>query len=211
MKFVWHLSRNHLSRKYCAIGLISMVLILASMIPLRLAVARYQAPIPQAILVLGGNRNREEAAAYLARHHPELEIWVSSGELPDDARSIFQNTGVSLDRLHLDYRATDTVTNFTTLVPEFKQHQIQHVFLVTSDFHMPRAQTIATLVLGSQGITFTPIAVPSTEPQESVARIVRDSGRSVLWIVTGRTGAGVGQVLKNRFPQLSDQISSSVR
>ncbi|WP_414563548.1 hypothetical protein [Anabaena sp. CCY 9613] len=32
---------------------------------------------------------------------------------------------------------------------------------------MPRAKAIATIIFGSQGIAFTPIAVPSNQPQES--------------------------------------------
>nr|RNJ65359.1 MAG: YdcF family protein [Leptolyngbya sp. IPPAS B-1204] len=165
------------------------------MIPARLAIAYFQSPHPEAILVLGGNPYREATAAQLASQYPELDIWVSSGELPKNAKAIFATAGVSIQRLHLDYRATDTVTNFTTLVPELKQHQIQHVFLVTSDFHMPRAQAIATVVLGSQGIAFTSVPVPSDDPPEAKHRILRDLGRSLLWIVTGRTGASIGSCI----------------
>ncbi|MBF2047947.1 MAG: YdcF family protein [Elainella sp. C42_A2020_010] len=146
-------------------------------------------------LVLGGGTGREEAAAQLAQHYPSLMIWVSSGRSPQDIYAIFQSASVSTTRLHLDYRATDTVTNFTTLVPELKQHQIQHVFLVTSDFHMPRAQAIATVVLGSQGIAFTPVAVGTTEPREPVIQIARDVCRSIVWLLTGRTGASLRQQL----------------
>lgn len=46
-------------------------------------------------------------------------------------------------------------------------------------------------MLGSQGITFTPISIPSERPRESIFPIVRDSGRSLLWIVSGRTGASL--------------------
>lgn len=53
---------------------------------------------------------------------------------------------------------------------------------------MPCAKVIATLVLGSQGIVFIPIAVVSDQPEESNYRIARDAARSLLWIVTGQTG-----------------------
>lgn len=177
------------------ISLIAIILIGLGIIPLRLAIATYQAPQPQGIFVLGGYPNREEAAAQLAKYYLDLDVWVSSGQLPKTAHTIFQSAGITLDRLHLDYRATDTVTNFTTLVAEFKRRRIQHLYIVTSDYHMPRAKAIATLVLGSQGITFTPVSVPSSEPPESSMRIVRDSGRSILWIMTGHTGASLGQQL----------------
>ena len=56
---------------------------------------------------------------------------------------------------------------------------------------------IATIVLGSQGIVVTPLAVHSSEDRsESLIRVVRDCGRSLLWIVVGRTGAGLNPKLK---------------
>ena len=179
--FQWLLTR------FWWVGLVGLL----SVIPVRLAIAYHQAPRPQAILVLGGEPAREQAAAQLARHYPTLEVWVSSGEQPAKSYAIFQAAGVSSQRVHLDHRASDTVTNFTTLIPTFQQQRIQHLYLVTSNFHMPRAKAIATLVLGSQGIAFTPVASPSNKPQESLLRILRDSGRSLLWIFTRRTGASL--------------------
>ncbi|HEY9706719.1 MAG TPA: YdcF family protein, partial [Oculatellaceae cyanobacterium] len=105
------------------------------------------------------------------------------------ALAIFRAAGISDARVHLDYRALDTVTNFTTLVADFNSRNIQHLYLITSDFHMPRAKAIATIVLGSQGIAFTPVSIPSNEPAESKLRILRDTGRALLWMIVGRTGA----------------------
>ncbi|WP_353930100.1 YdcF family protein [Okeanomitos corallinicola TIOX110] len=179
---------NHLQR-YWILSFIGFILALMSVIPVRIAIASHQAPQPQVIFTLGGGPEREKFTAEFAQNHPNLDIWVSTGILPAQAFAIFDDAGISTHRLHLDYRAVDTVTNFTTMVQNFKQHHIQHIYLITSDFHLPRARAIATLVLGSQGITFTPIAIPSEQPQESIFHIVRDSGRSLLWIVSGRTGA----------------------
>lgn len=119
-----------LSRQHPPLGTIWIIIIALiglSIIPSRLMIARHLAPQPEAVLVLGGGTGREEAAAQLAQHYPSLMIWVSSGRSPQDIYAIFQSASVSTTRLHLDYRATDTVTNFTTLVLELKQHQIQHV------------------------------------------------------------------------------------
>jgi uncharacterized SAM-binding protein YcdF (DUF218 family) len=193
-----------LYKKYCILALTSFLLLL-SIIPIRLAIAFYIAPQPQAILTLGGGDEREKFTAEFAQNYPNLDIWVSTGIPPQKANAIFQATGIPEHRLYLDYRASDTVTNFTTLVADFKQRGIQHIYLITSDFHMPRAKAIATLVLGSQGIAFTPISIPSNEPRESILRIVRDSGRSLLWIISGRTGASLNSHLhhsKYAFRQL---------
>lgn len=188
-------------RRLRQIGLVSfssLLLVWLGWIPLRMMIAVHQAPQPEAILVLGGDAHREEIGAQLAQHYPDLDVWVSTGEAPKVAYAIFRSAGVTDERVHLDYRASDTVTNFTTLVSDFKQQGIQHLYVVTSDFHMPRAKVIATIVLGSNGMTFTPVAVPSGSPKESWVRIARDGGRSLLWVATGRTGASLRDAIESR-------------
>ncbi|MBD2578801.1 YdcF family protein [Oscillatoria sp. FACHB-1406] len=179
--------------KIGAIGLgvsLGMLLIgLAATILIGNAIARQQAPTPQAILMLGGNLDREAFTATFARQHPQLKIWVSSGLPRSQASQIFSTAGIASDRVYLDYQAVDTVTNFSTLVGELKKHSIRHVYLVTSTYHMRRAKAIATLILGSQGIAFTPLAVPSRDPAESWLQVARDTGRAALWVFTGRTAA----------------------
>lgn len=169
----------------------SLVLLCLGYFPIRLAIAQQKAPDPEAILILGGGADREEFAAHIARGYPQLNIWVSSGS--SEAGKIFREAGIPSSRLRFDCRATDTVTNFTTMVNDFKQLGIQHVYVITSDFHISRATAIATIVLGSQGITFTPVAVPGDRPPESKLRVARDVGRSLVWLTTGRTGASFKQ------------------
>lgn len=176
-------------RFLCLAG--AFILVLLSIIPVRLAIATTCAPLPQAILTLGADSVREEFTAQFAQLYPTLEIWVSSGTYPENVRKIFQAAGVPNTRVHIDRRAVDTLTNFTSLVADFKKRNFQHLYLITSEFHMPRALAIATFVLGSQGIAFTPVSVPSNQPPESWLHILRDSGRALLWIVTGRTGASL--------------------
>ncbi|MDZ7958571.1 MAG: YdcF family protein [Aulosira sp. DedQUE10] len=164
-----------------------------TIIPAKIAIASYQAPIPQAMFVLGGNSERMEFAAKFWQVHKDLDIWVSDFDFRlDFNRRIFQQFGVPGERLRLDGRAKDTVTNFTTLAADFANQKLQHLYLITSDYHMRRARAIATIVLGSQGITVTPIAVPTRlHVSESLPRVLRDCGRSLLWLFTGRTGASL--------------------
>lgn len=162
-----------------------------SAVQAKLMIAAYQYPQPQSILVLGGGNTREPVAAQLASQHPNLDIWVSSGLMPPQANEIFLTQNVSLTRVNLDYRATDTVTNFTTLVNKLQANDIQHIYLVTSDFHMQRSKAIAFWVLGSRGIAYTPVTVPSNQAPEPHHKIWRDVGRSLLWILTGRTGSSL--------------------
>ncbi|MEG4484690.1 YdcF family protein [Microcoleus sp. D2_18a_B4] len=148
---------------------------------------------PQAVLVLGGAIEREVFAAKFALDHPELPIWVSSGSNPEFAEWVFSEAGIESDRVHLDYRAVDTVTNFTTLVDELKARGIESVYLITSDDHMRRAQIIGEIVLGSRGISFKPVAVPSGRTPEPMEKAVRDGARAILWLTTGYTGANFSQ------------------
>lgn len=143
---------------------------------------------PEAIFVLGGDEQRERFAAQLAAKKPNLPVWVSSGSPQGYAQRIFAKAGIEQERLHLDYQARDTVTNFTTLVDELKSQGIDSVYLVTSDSHMNRARLIGEIVFGSRGIAIKPLAVPSPSPPESTPKCLRDGARAVLWLVTGRTG-----------------------
>jgi len=144
---------------------------------------------PEALLVLGGHEERERFAAELAQENPQLPIWISSGSPKEYAQKIFTKAGIESDRLHFDYRASDTVTNFTTLVDELKKQGIDSVYLITSENHMTRATIIGDIVFRSKGIDFKPIAVPSNNPPEPLEKCLRDGARAILWLVTGHTGA----------------------
>jgi uncharacterized SAM-binding protein YcdF (DUF218 family) len=154
---------------------------------------------PQAILVLGGASEREFFAAEFAKEHPNLPIWVSSGSNPEYSEWVFSEAGIPADRLHLDYQAVDTVTNFTTLVREFKSQEINSIYLITSDYHMRRASVIGEIVLGSQGIDFKPVVVASKQSPESLNKAIRDGARAVLWVTTGQTGDNLAHLL-NKEP-----------
>jgi len=163
---------------------------LGTWIKLQTTLALRKAPQPEAILMLGGNHEREPfTAQFAAQQEQPLEIWVSSGVGREKATQAFKAAGISEEQFHLDYQAVDTVTNFSTLVNDLKSKDIDHVYLITSDFHMPRSKAIATIILGSQGIAFTPIEVPSSDEGESPLSIARDVSRSILWTLTGRTAA----------------------
>lgn len=166
-------------------------ILLLGTISLQSSRAVHQAPLPQAILVLEGNTERIEFAAQFAKSHPNLPIWISGN--PDGLelnQSIFQQAGISTQHLNFDFCATDTVTNFTCNVKTFVNKDIHHVYLITSNYHMARSQAIATLVFGIHGIVVTPVPVVANHYQpESWLRTFRDCIRSVIWMVTGRTGA----------------------
>jgi uncharacterized SAM-binding protein YcdF (DUF218 family) len=186
-------------RKLLLMLLLAILLALVSVIPIRLAIAFYQAPVPQAIFVLGGKFERTKVGAQVWQFHTNFNIWVSDGSQHLEAhRRILEEFDIPNEQLQLDGRATDTVTNFTSLVGDFATQKLQHLYLVTSDYHMTRSMAIAAIILGSQGIAVTPVTVISDgEEPESLLRVVRDCGRSVLWLVTGRTGASLNPRLNS--------------
>lgn len=150
---------------------------------------------PQAVLVLGGETSREKFAAKFAQEHPHLPIWISSGAPREYTEWVFSEAGIALNRIHLDYRAVDTLTNFTTLVDDLKAKGITNVYLITSDYHMRRANLIGEIVLGSRGMTFRPIEIQSNppRPEESLIKALRDGGRALIWLGTGYTGTDLKQ------------------
>lgn len=189
-------------RKKSRVPIVS-VLLLATGLWLGQWHVRSRLSSPTAALVLGGDAEREEFAAQFATENPELEVWISSGANPEYSTWVFQESQVSLERLHLDYRAVDTVTNFTTMVDDFEQLGIESVYLITSDYHMRRANTIAAIVLGSRGIHYKPLPVASDRPPEPLLRSLRDGGRSILWVFTGKTGSELAQLSSKLSSQLT--------
>lgn len=144
---------------------------------------------PEAILVLGGDLEREHFAASFAHEHPGLPIWISGGSNEAYAEGIFSDAGIEFSRLHIDRTAQDTVTNFTTLVDELRARGISSVYLITSDYHMQRARVIGEIVFGSRDMYLKPIPVPSQRQSESALKSVRDAARAILWVTTGHTGS----------------------
>lgn len=178
-------------KQFFTVVVISLFVSIPTLISIRLAIARHQAPTPQAILTLGGGQQREIFTAEFALNYPQIPIWVSSGTKEMEARAIFRELGVNNRRVYIDRRATDTVTNFTTLVEDFQKQDIQHIYLITDDFHLPRAKAIAYVVLGTSGIAYTPLGLATDQPVEPKLKIIRDVLRSLFWIFTKHTGSSL--------------------
>jgi uncharacterized SAM-binding protein YcdF (DUF218 family) len=140
------------------------------------------------ILVLGGDAAREEVAARLARKDG-LPVVVTGGSNPEYAHWLFeQREGLPPAQVKLDYRARDTVSNFTSLVDELRNARIRHALLVTSEDHMDRALLVGRIVAGSRGIHLTPVPVSCGDlcVREGRRLVWGDAARAALWVVSGR-------------------------
>lgn len=149
----------------------------------------WPAPPPaQMILVLGGDLAREREAAALAARRG-LPVVVSGGSNPEYAHWLFeQRQGLPSHQVQLDYRARDTLSNFTSLVDDLRQARIRHALLVTSSDHMDRALLVGRIVAGSRGIHLTPVPVScgdSCQP-EGRRKVWGDGLRAALWVLSGR-------------------------
>jgi uncharacterized SAM-binding protein YcdF (DUF218 family) len=142
---------------------------------------------PQRVLVLGGDVDREKAGLQLGRRLA-LPVVVSGGSNPEYAHWLMDREGLSQSRVRLDYRAKDTLGNFTSLVDDLKREGVQHVLLVTSRDHLPRAIVVGRLVAGSRGIRLTavPVACAPRCLEESLGKQVGDGLRALAWVLTGR-------------------------
>ena len=142
---------------------------------------------PERILVLGGDLDRERVGLRLAQQL-ELPLVVSGGSNPEYAQWLLRDAGIDQSRVALDYRAKDTFTNFTSLVDDLKRDGVKHVYLVTSEDHLPRAMTVGRLVAGSRGIRLTGVSV-SCQPscrKETFGKRLGDGIRALTWVITGQ-------------------------
>ena len=149
----------------------------------------WPAPPPaQMILVLGGDVAREQEAAALAVRKG-LPVVVSGGSNPEYAHWLFeQRQGLPPHQVQLDYRARDTLSNFTSLVDDLRQARIRHALLVTSSDHMDRALLVGRIVAGSRGIHLTPVPVSCggrCQP-EGRRKVWGDGVRAAVWVLSGR-------------------------
>jgi uncharacterized SAM-binding protein YcdF (DUF218 family) len=145
-------------------------------------------PPPQMILVLGGDVAREQQAAALAARQG-LPVVVSGGSNPEYAHWLFeQRQGLPPSQVQLDYRARDTLSNFTSLVDDLRRARIRHALLVTSSDHMDRALLVGRIVAGSRGIHLTPVPVACGDrcQPEGRRKIWGDGARAALWVLSGR-------------------------
>jgi uncharacterized SAM-binding protein YcdF (DUF218 family) len=154
----------------------------------------WPAPPPaQMILVLGGDVAREREAAALASRRG-LPVVVSGGSNPEYAHWLFeQRQGLPSHQVQLDYRARDTLSNFTSLVDDLRQARIRHALLVTSSDHMDRALLVGRIVAGSRGIHLTPVPVSCADlcQPEGRRKVWGDGLRAAVWVLSGRDLKGL--------------------
>ena len=156
-----------------------------------------QKPI-DAFFVLGGSIRREIYAATLVKDYPQANILISQGSLDPCIWLIFEREKAEKEQVWLEHCAKNTFTNFYYGLGILRSWQVQKIKLITSQTHLPRAQWMAKIILGSHGIWVeTDIAPEKGVPgnQESRLKTTLDISRSFLWAI-------ISQFLRPSCPNL---------
>ncbi|MGB3509398.1 MAG: YdcF family protein [Microcoleaceae cyanobacterium] len=137
-------------------------------------------------LVLGGSIKREIYIANIAKQYPQTPILISAGSQDPCIAGLFQRENAPVDRVWLEHCAKSTFGNFYFTLPILQKWGVQHIKLVTSPTHLPRAKWLAQIILGAHGIwvetdIVEEIGVPGN--QESFVKTTLDIVRSLFWAV----------------------------
>lgn len=138
------------------------------------------------ILVLGGSIRREIVVADALAQGSPLPVLISHGAQPPCTRLVFERVAAPIDQVWLETCAASTFDNYRYSLPTLKQWQVQHVAVVTSPTHVPRAAWLARILLGSHGIwvemqLVEEIGTPANV--ENPWKTVIDVGRSLGWAI----------------------------
>ena len=140
---------------------------------------------PGIILVLGGDSKRESIGLRLSKEL-NIPIIISGGSNPEHANWLIQKEGVSTRKVKLDYRAKDTISNFTSIIDDLNSAGVEHILMITSQNHFERAQATGSIIVGSQGIKLTGISIECSsycKPEKKHKKAL-DTIRALTWIIT---------------------------
>ncbi|MBD2336910.1 YdcF family protein [Calothrix sp. FACHB-156] len=149
-----------------------------------------------AFFVLGGSIQREIHVAREAQKYPNIPILISHGSLEPCVWLLFQRQGTELQNVWLEDCANSTWENFYYGIPILRRWGVHKVKLITSPTHLPRAQWMAQILLGANGIWVEPDIVQEhgiPGNREFWQKTALDVTRSLLW-------AGFSQIMQ---PQCS--------
>lgn len=137
-----------------------------------------------AVLVLGGSIRREIYAAELAKQYPQTPILISQGSQDPCIWLIFQRAGAPIQQVILEKCAQSTFGNFYFALPILHRWQVRKLKVITSPTHLPRAQWLAQILLGSHGIwvdveLVREQGIPGN--RESWLKTAIDVTRSLIW------------------------------
>ena len=177
--------RRRLSQKVLLISLgilliVTSVRLISQVITLPSAA---QQPV-DAFFVLGGSIKREILVSELAAQSPNTRILISTGSDDPCILKLFERNNTPLKQVWLEKCANSTFTNFVFSQPLLTQWNVHHIQLITSKSHLPRALSMAQIILGAHGIWVEPNLVPEMGVpgnRESIVKTGLDLTRAFIW------------------------------
>jgi uncharacterized SAM-binding protein YcdF (DUF218 family) len=161
------------------------------------------------IIHLGGDATRVYETIQTAKNNPSALIIVSSEDNPVWVDQQLQAAGISRDRYVFDFNAWDTVSNFTETKRWVMQQRPRKLFVVTNQFHMPRAETIAHCVFWKNGVEVVACPMADRTPRsEGWPLVLADVARALIWRLTGFLIAD-GKVKADRMPSINQAKASA--
>jgi uncharacterized SAM-binding protein YcdF (DUF218 family) len=155
------------------------------------------------VIELGGNISRLPHACRVALALPDAHLIISSEGGAQQCLQIALDVGLPRERIHLDYQAWDTVTNFTKTAVLVKHLGTTDLHIVTDGFHMRRSLGIALIVYAFTGIRYH--AKPSSSGAPEPWRLTcEDWLRALVWRLTGYQHIW-RDVYEQRMPYLRQQ------
>lgn len=172
-------------RRLVLVGLSSLGILLSCWLLLNTLVLRSAAlGSVDAFFVLGGSIRREIYTAQLAKQYPQTRILISQGSPDPCIWLIFQREQAPIQQVVLEKCAQSTFSNFYYGIRILRQWGVRKVKLITSPTHLPRAQWLAQILLGSHGIWVEPDIVREKGipgNRESFLKTSLDLTRALIW------------------------------
>jgi uncharacterized SAM-binding protein YcdF (DUF218 family) len=136
------------------------------------------------VIELGGNISRLPHACRVALALPDAQLIISSEGGAQQCLQTALDAGLPRERIHLDYQAWDTVTNFTKTAALVKSLGTTDLHVVTDGFHMRRSIGIALIVYAMTGIRCHAEPSSNGDP-EPWCLTSEDWLRALVWRLTG--------------------------
>lgn len=146
----------------------------------------YQDSLVNVILCLGGNKQRLDVGIELAKAHPSATLVASSfGLKRSELTKQFVGAGLKQENFRIDYAAVDTIGNFVETLPIVKPLNPEIIWIVTDDYHMRRARTIADIVYSGLGYKLINYPCIANIPQEPSSKVNAERLQAITWKTTG--------------------------
>ena len=116
----------------------------------------------QGVAVFTGGQNRIQTGFDLLENFPSVKYILISGVNPNSSRekllsSFLPKDGAFAGSVQLDYDARTTYGNVLQTKAWADENKIDELIIVTSNYHIPRARTLAELYLDDQHVSFHPV------------------------------------------------------